>query len=84
MENELFVVTMYRWGERENHSYVLGVFDDKEKTESAGTNEMSERPLYDMEIIRFKLNDITHPEKIIKIWEESNRVYVRKEGLLDE
>lgn len=71
MENELFVVTMYRWGERENHSYVLGVFDDKEKADSAGTNESEQRDgKYDMEIIRFKLNDTTKPEKIVRIFEE--------------
>ena len=27
---KVYVVTMYRWGDRESHSYVLGVWSNKE------------------------------------------------------
>lgn len=33
---KLYVVEMLRWGDRENHSYVIGVFTDKEQAEIAG------------------------------------------------
>jgi len=39
----VFVVTMYRWGDRENHSYVLGVFTTKENAEKAGEAERQYR-----------------------------------------
>lgn len=32
----LYVVEMLRWGDREAHSYVIGVFTDKEQAETAG------------------------------------------------
>lgn len=28
-DKEIYIVTAYRWGERENHSYVLGAFFKK-------------------------------------------------------
>jgi hypothetical protein len=28
---DIYVVTMYRWGNAENHSYVLGAYDSKEQ-----------------------------------------------------
>ena len=30
MVNKIYVVTMYRWGDRESHSYVHGVYTDKD------------------------------------------------------
>jgi hypothetical protein len=36
---EVYVVTMYRWGSRENHSYVRGVFSSEEKAMEAGMDE---------------------------------------------
>lgn len=32
-KNKFYVLTMYRWGDREKHSYVLGVFTNSEKAE---------------------------------------------------
>jgi hypothetical protein len=29
MKNETYIVVAYRWGERKNHSYTLGVFNKK-------------------------------------------------------
>ena len=31
MRKEIYIVTAYRWGKIENHSYNLGVFKNKEK-----------------------------------------------------
>lgn len=31
MPETLYVVTMYRWGDYENHSYVLGVFSSYDR-----------------------------------------------------
>lgn len=30
-KNKIYIVTMYRWGDRENHSYVHGVYNKKQK-----------------------------------------------------
>jgi|WetSurMetagenome_2_1015567.scaffolds.fasta_scaffold08132_7 hypothetical protein len=38
-KNWVYVVTMYRWGNYENHSYVLGVFDTNIKAKNAGKRE---------------------------------------------
>ena len=29
---KVYIVTAYRWGDREEHSYVVGVFDNKENS----------------------------------------------------
>ena len=30
MKEEIYVVVAYRWGKRENHSYTVGVFNEKQ------------------------------------------------------
>lgn len=30
-KNNIYVVTMYRWGSKETHSYVIGAFTKKQK-----------------------------------------------------
>ena len=55
--NNLYIVTMYRWGSRENHSYVLGVYDDKELAlKSAIENQIDRGGKYYPEILEFNLN----------------------------
>lgn len=39
----VYVVTMYRYGNRENHSYVLGVWSSQEAAYKAGQVEMAWR-----------------------------------------
>ena len=39
----VYVVTMYRWGDRECHSYVLGVYSTKTKALKAGESEQEYR-----------------------------------------
>lgn len=40
---ELFVVTMYRWGCRENHSYILGTFKSAKRATTAMSDEEIDR-----------------------------------------
>jgi hypothetical protein len=52
---KIYVVTMYRWGDRENHSYVVGAFaDDEERAVRLG-KEMHEYRggKYDPEVVCF-------------------------------
>lgn len=41
--SKVFVVTMYRFGNKEAHSYIKGVFDDLEKAKQSGANEYYNR-----------------------------------------
>ena len=43
MKKMLYAVTMYRWGDRECHSYLLGVYSTKAKAEKAGQKEKEYR-----------------------------------------
>lgn len=36
---KLYIVKMNRWGDPENHSYVIGVFSTKELAEQSGQDE---------------------------------------------
>jgi hypothetical protein len=38
-KDKIYVVTMYRWGDRERHSYVYGVFTKKNAAIEAGKIE---------------------------------------------
>jgi hypothetical protein len=40
---KVFVVTAYRWGSNENHSYVVGVYSTMERAKKAGDLEESYR-----------------------------------------
>lgn len=42
-QNAVYVVTMYRWGDRERHSYVLGAYSTETKAEKAGEAEREHR-----------------------------------------
>lgn len=56
----VYVVTMYRWGSRENHSYVLGVFSTKPKAIKGGEKERENRGgnKYYQECIEVPINKI--------------------------
>jgi hypothetical protein len=41
--NSIFVVTAYRYGDTEKHSYVVGAYTTKEKAEQAKNSEESYR-----------------------------------------
>lgn len=53
----VFVCTAYRWGEREKHSYVVGVFDELERAVEAAIAEREWRGgKYECEVISMSLN----------------------------
>lgn len=53
----IFVCTAYRWGDREKHSYVVGVFDDLERAIHYAKAEKEWRGnKYECEIISMPLN----------------------------
>ena len=56
----VYVVTMYRYGDREKHSYVLGVFSNENIAHECGEKEKEYRGgKYEFEIIRFCVNSPT-------------------------
>jgi hypothetical protein len=54
---EVFIVTAYRWGDRENHSYVVGAFSTKDEAILWAKKEEEWRGgKYDCEVIVMQLN----------------------------
>lgn len=54
----LYIATMYRWGDEESHSYVLGVFETKELALAAGQSERDWRGgKYEVKVVVRILND---------------------------
>ncbi|MEX0595701.1 MAG: hypothetical protein WD512_04305 [Candidatus Paceibacterota bacterium] len=43
MKNEIYIVTAYRWGERSDHSYNLGVFTKKHKAQKVADSHRDYR-----------------------------------------
>lgn len=65
----VYVVTMYKFGDRENHSYVLGIYSKKEKAISEGFDEKEYRGgnKYYPEILEFDLNDDKHKSTVLEL-----------------
>lgn len=60
---ELYVVVMYRWGDVENHSYVLGVYDSLKVAEFEGQKQRDYRGgKYDPKIYITLLNKTIGPK----------------------
>lgn len=58
MEN-IYVVTMYRWGDRENHSYVVGAYSTEAKAIEAGRLEEEWRGgKYAHEIVSCRIDQV--------------------------
>ena len=56
----VYVVTMYRYGDREKHSYVLGVFSNENTAHEWGDKEKDYRGgKYEAEIIKFCVDSPT-------------------------
>jgi hypothetical protein len=56
-KGKLYIVTMYRWGNRENHSYVIGAFTKKQKALDEGEREAQYRGgKYDPEVLEVDPN----------------------------
>ena len=68
---QIFVVTAYRWGNKEGHSYVVGVFDTGELAIAQAKLEKEwRRGKYECEVIVMDLNDALkykNYERIYKI-----------------
>ena len=64
----VYVVTMYRWADREKHSYVLGVYDDETLAlKNAESEEMDRGGKYSGEILLYAINEgNTKTRKLIK------------------
>lgn len=43
MKNEIYIVTAYRWGNRKDHSYNLGVFTKKDKAQKVADSHRDYR-----------------------------------------
>ncbi len=65
-KNKIYVTTMYRFGNREHHSYVHFAGFDKDKAKEEGEKEKKHRGnKYDFEIVEFT-PDKSDSRKIIK------------------
>jgi len=57
-KNKIYVTTMYRWGNKERHSYVIFVGFSKYKAIESGTSEFDSRGgKYSPEVIEFTPDD---------------------------
>ena len=62
---QVYVVTMYRWGDRDNHSYVVGAYTTEEKATEAGLQEEQCRGgKYAHEIVSCRID---------QLWDMDNR-----------
>lgn len=67
-KEKFYVVTMYRWGDRENHSYVIGIFNEKHIAIKTGKKEQEYRGgKYSPEVLEFDINQPNSINHIIKI-----------------
>lgn len=66
-KQNVYVVTMYRWGSRENHSYVLGVYTKKSLALKEAEKEQTYRGgvKYYPEVLEVELNNSTKASKVI-------------------
>lgn len=54
---KLYIVTAYRWGNKESHNYVIGVFDNKDVASQQAKYEEERRSgKYTCEIIETEVN----------------------------
>jgi len=68
MKRKLYVVTMYRWGDRELHSYVEGVFTKKLRAMKAGECETQNRGgKYYPEVLEYSENEIGGGKDIVPL-----------------
>lgn len=64
-ERKCYVVTAYRWGNHELHSYVVGAFDSFDLAKKAAEyEEVCRGGKYDCEIICFEINQPSSYRKI--------------------
>jgi hypothetical protein len=70
-KNKIYVVTMYRYGNKQNDSYVLGAFSKKQKAfDEADAEEAYRGGKYSGEVLEFNPNEsirITEKAKIVRV-----------------
>lgn len=58
MKDKIYTVTAYRYGCRESHSYVVGVYNKKQKAINAAETEQDYRGgKYECEILEWNINE---------------------------
>lgn len=85
MKRYIYTVRSCRWGDRETHSYIVGVYEDKHSAQQAAENEEQWRGgKYECEILEFELGsrdsnleDPCMPHKIIKALPDINTLKQR-------
>lgn len=61
-KKKLYIVTAYRWGDRQHHSYVIGVFSKKQKAINEAEKEERHRGgKYRAEVIETEI-DVSYAE----------------------
>lgn len=71
----MFVVEMLRWGDRESHSYVIGIFSTKELAESAGKAEQIWRDnKYEYAISEFNVD--LYPKDKVEYYNKSKSLTI--------
>jgi hypothetical protein len=61
-KDKIYVVTMYRWGDRSSHSYVLGAYTKKNLAIEEANKESENRgEKYLPEVIELNPNETYHP-----------------------
>ena len=71
----MFVVEMLRWGDRECHSYVIGIFSTKDLAEDAGKAEQSWRDSkYEYTISEFDVD--LYPKDKVEYYKKSKSLSI--------
>lgn len=79
-KNKVYVVTMYRWGDKETHSYVIGAFTKKQRAIDECQKEEEYRGgKYNGEVLEFDPNaTMRNPEARPKVIKERSLHYAFK------
>jgi hypothetical protein len=68
MKPTVYTVHAYRWGDRENHSYLVGVYSKKLAAIKAGEATTEWRGgKYECEVIQWKLDDYESKKVIVPL-----------------
>ena len=68
---KIYVVTMYRWGDREAHSYVEGAYIDPIVAETMGEHEALYRGgKYEFEVLEFDSSNVDYMKTYIPMKHE--------------
>ena len=69
---KMYIVTAYRWGSAEKHSYNLGVFNDLEKAKEVAEDHCNYRGgkyecvVYECKLNHFQNDDDVHTKEIFR------------------